>query len=140
MALESLAEERLGFRVPRTLLEFFAEHAELLSSIRCTRETGAGICLSEEDVCDTHEAAVEASLCVEAAPPAWLKKYIAIGADGGGGYYFVKRTGSLRVWMLDSDWYGQPKLVAKSLRGFARQLLRGDFPCRNLQWWRFWVE
>ena len=139
MSNQSLAET-LGFRVPPAFLKFVGTHADTLLAVRCSGITGAGICLCEEDVCDIHESAVESSLCIDDKPPAWFKKFVAIGADGGGGYYFIKRSGSLRIWMMDSDWYAPPKLVARSITRFAEQLRNGEFPDRNLQWWKFWVE
>ena len=135
---QNLVDNPLGFEIPRRFLEFTNANRASIQTIRCTNAS-EGICLTADDVVANHLAAVESSLCTHEQPPRWLGKYVAIGSDGGNGFYFIKRGGSGGVWLMDSDWWGPPKLVARTWKRFLQQMIARNPPTRNLQWWKFWV-
>jgi len=60
----------------------------------------------------------DAAIDAVGEPPDWWEKYFAIGEDGGGGFYLMKRDGSPQVWLMDSDWHDPPQAAAQSLEEF----------------------
>lgn len=122
-----IAELSLGFQLPvefwhpyeaghQRVATLVAEHGEPL------------VCDGPQQLLDLQAGATEAALCVHEQMPEWWAAVFAIGETGDGGYFLMKRSGSAKVYIMDSDWYEPPRVAAADFNAFLTALENEDLP------------
>jgi len=113
------AEESLGFKLPATYAKFMIANGERLAET--PNAFNGALALDVGDLTMTDMLARAAADSAVGDMPSWWDDYFAIGDDGGGGYFLMKRDGSPEVWLMDSDWQVEPSVHSPSLQAFVDQ-------------------
>ncbi|MCC9604749.1 SMI1/KNR4 family protein [Blastopirellula sp. JC732] len=121
------ASDQLGFLLPKTFSAPMISAGDL-SAVGMNPDFEGGVCTTVDDLVGTQEAAVEAALCVHEEMVEWWDEYFAIAQDGGGGYYLMRRDESPEVYLMDSDWCEEPRVVSPNLTAFLEEVKGGEYP------------
>ena len=114
------AEESLGFKLPASYSTFMVASGPQLAQTPNAFE--GALALDVGDLTLTDMLARAAADSAIGDMPPWWDDYFVIGEDGGGGYFLMKRDGSPEVWLMDSDWHGEPTVHSPSLQAYVEQL------------------
>lgn len=131
-----LAEQQLGFPLPRHYLQTLEKMQLRLRAAVLNPESGIGInehiaggaAATPLDVVSVHGSCEAAAECVEEEFTQWLSGYVAIADDGGGGFYFVRKDSRGGVFMMDSDWLEEPREVSPTIESFLNQVIDNNWP------------